>query len=554
MIKKTILSTVLTLACGFYSYADNGELVTFDSLLKEMSDESTLAQWPEKKPFVLKQASSYSRESKTATTARKDALFRPESGRDWGQGWYENHDFANFIREEVTDGRTEYVMMEDDGPGAIVRLWTTYGGKADNPGGIYRIYIDGQKEPVIELKNKDMMGGEALIGQPYSFMTAGPGRNLYMPIPYAKSCKMTYESLGGSDWDGNYYVINYRKYDPSVVVESFTKDTINQNKEQLATSADLLTGKTENSTCPSEEKADKSGVLKAGKTLSLDLSGTRAITDLRVRLAAADIEQALRSTVLEITFDGEKTVWCPVGQFFGVGYRQAKNESFYISTDEEGNMESRWVMPFAKSAKVTLHNYGKQDVDVQQFELASREYKWDKNSMYFHASWDETKGVSTDKKSDYNFVKIKGRGVFVGDNLTIFNTVPNWWGEGDEKIFVDGEKFPSHFGTGSEDYYGYAWCHPGVFLNFPVTQPIGAGNNTPNLSTNNRYRLLDGIPFEKSLQFDMEIWHQIIDIKMNYSPATFWYAFKGATWNNRENVTEVKKAVAKSKDDVNAAK
>ena len=40
------------------------------------------------------------------------------------------------------------------------------------------------------------------------------------------------------------------------------------------------------------------------------------------------------------------------------------------------------------------------------------------------------------------------------------NPVEAWWGEGDEKVFVDGEKFPSHFGTGTEDYYGYAWCWP----------------------------------------------------------------------------------------------
>ena len=44
-----------------------------------------------------------------------------------------------------------------------------------------------------------------------------------------------------------------------------------------------------------------------------------------------------------------------------------------------------------------------------------------------------------------------------------------WWGEGDEKFFVDGEKFPSTFGTGSEDYFGYAWCHPGPV---PAAAPL----------------------------------------------------------------------------------
>ena len=45
----------------------------------------------------------------------------------------------------------------------------------------------------------------------------------------------------------------------------------------------------------------------------------------------------------------------------------------------------------------------------------------------------------------------------VGDTLALHNGAAAWWGEGDEKIFVDGETFPSHFGTGSEDYYGYSF-------------------------------------------------------------------------------------------------
>ena len=47
---------------------------------------------------------------------------------------------------------------------------------------------------------------------------------------------------------------------------------------------------------------------------------------------------------------------------------------------------------------------------------------------------------------------------YVGNMYQISNPVPNWWGEGDEKIYIDGEKFPGTFGTGTEDYYGYAYC------------------------------------------------------------------------------------------------
>ena len=60
-------------------------------------------------------------------------------------------------------------------------------------------------------------------------------------------------------------------------------------------------------------------------------------------------------------------------------------------------------------------------------------------------------------------LQTEGRGRFCGVTLHVWNPRGGWWGEGDEKFFVDGEKFPSTFGTGSEDYFGYAWCNPHLF-------------------------------------------------------------------------------------------
>ena len=61
--------------------------------------------------------------------------------------------------------------------------------------------------------------------------------------------------------------------------------------------------------------------------------------------------------------------------------------------------------------------------------------------------------------------------------LHVWNPRGGWWGEGDEKFFVDGEKFPSTFGTGSEDYFGYAWCNPQLFQNAYHNQTHNDGNN-----------------------------------------------------------------------------
>jgi hypothetical protein len=128
----------------------------------------------------------------------------------------------------------------------------------------------------------------------------------------------------------------------------------------------------------------------------------------------------------------------------------------------------------------------------------------------------------------------------------VLNRNPAWWGEGDEKIYVDGETFPSHFGTGTEDYYGYAWCTPAFFESPFHFQPRAEGPNNYGNTTNGRVRLLDGIPFTKDFRFDMEVWHWA-KTKIDYSVVNFWYGFDGAELVDfqprKDQIAEVKSPV-----------
>jgi hypothetical protein len=151
---------------------------------------------------------------------------------------------------------------------------------------------------------------------------------------------------------------------------------------------------------------------------------------------------------------------------------------------------------------------------------------------------------------DINYTKLEGEGIYVGDVLVLFNTEPRWWGEGDEKIYVDGEGFPSHIGTGTEDYYGYAWCRPESFTNHPfISQPDGSGNLAPGYTVNIRYRGLDGIPFKESLTFDMELWHWTKAL-MNYAVATFWYMKPGGKCFVEPDIAGAKAKVALKRSDI----
>lgn len=108
------------------------------------------------------------------------------------------------------------------------------------------------------------------------------------------------------------------------------------------------------------------------------------------------------------------------------------------------------------------------------------------------------------------------------------------------------------FGTGTEDYYGYAWCRPEFFESPFHAQPSGRGNNKAEMSVNSRYRLLDGIPFTNGIRFDMELWHWK-KTPVNYAPATFWYALPGATCNVDPDPESSSLPVPKSVEDINPA-
>ncbi|MBN2775381.1 MAG: DUF2961 domain-containing protein, partial [Prolixibacteraceae bacterium] len=146
---------------------------------------------------------------------------------------------------------------------------------------------------------------------------------------------------------------------------------------------------------------------------------------------------------------------------------------------------------------------------------------------------------------DMNFVDIKGKGLYVGDQVTLFNMANTWWGEGDEKIFVDGEKFPSSIGTGSEDYYGYAFGHPEPFSHPFISEPTGAGNFVPGMTVNMRHRSLDAIPFTKSISSNIEMWHWASTC-INYALTTYFYVQAPYEINIKSNIGSVQRAVATS--------
>jgi hypothetical protein len=557
--KKTLIGSWIMLVgvCAIHimacsAPAAESDTITFESLMKEMVDRDSIARLP-KPMYTCRQFSSYDRNS-------------TEPG---SPTWWANWDRSYFVRVEENEDRKEHVMMDAEGPGAVVRIWATWhgpgGGQFSN--GTLRFYLDGNLKPVIEGPTEDLISKGKLVAAPLSEGVSPEthykhrGHNLYMPIPYARGCKITYETdvlidEGARKGEALYYQINYRTYEPGTKVESFTmkdlkqtRSTINDVQRMLKLNErigldQLKEQKLEGSILPSRER-------------NITIKGSKAIRSLEFRLEADDLSQALRSTVIKMTFDGTTTVWCPIGDFFGTGYHIRPHSTWYTSVSDDNTLSCYWIIPFQKQARIHILNLGSKPVKLTRGRIRSGPWEWDNQSCYFHAAWKQWADVKTqsnDKAKDHgafdlNWITVKGQGTYVGDVLTLFNTANTWWGEGDEKIYVDGEVFPSHIGTGTEDYYGYAWCKPNFFESAFHAQPSGDGNLKPGFTVNSRYRSLDAIPFQKSIQFDMELWHWA-QTTMSYAPATFWYARGGATWDVKPDEKEAKRPIPRTVDDI----
>ncbi len=490
-------------------YCQNSPVISLVSLLEEMVNRDKIARFPSPQ-YTCKQFSSFD--------TRSIAADQPN--------WFANQDWSHFIRMEEKDGRQEWVLMDTQGPGCITRFWVT----GFELKGWLRFYFDGATEPAISGEVFSLIGGTALVGAPLSEVINELGRNLYLPIPYAKSCKVTYDGpnpfAGGANNTNFYYQINYRTYPADTPVETFTIDNLAKTQPTVDQVQKLLLTPEKN--LPSELNYAKLSLLNNGNAKA-KITGSRAIRTMSLKVIADDMEQALRSLVVVMEFDEEQTVWCPAGDFFGSGLGLNPFKGWWRWVKPNQTMNCYWVMPFRKECTFELEYLGSQDI-MAELKVEYNDWQWDNRSMHFHTNWHYQYPFWSQPHFDWNFLTVEGKGVLVADTLALLNCYPEWWGEGDEKIYVDGETFPSHYGTGTEDYYGYAYGRTERF-SAPFHSQPRTDNNWWGNTTNTRSRSLDAIPFQKSLQFDMEVWHWMPTL-MAYAGTTYWYGFPGTKSNH----------------------
>jgi hypothetical protein len=484
---------------------------TYIDLVDRLTDLEHLAVLPEPGE-KCQQWSSYDRKSRYDQATGKYV------------DWFANGDGNGIIRKE--DGKLVFAEME--GPGVIWRIWSALAKE-----GHVKIYLDNQTEPVIDLpfigyfnRQNEPFTGSALAHN------AASGQNCYVPIPYQKSCKIIAEG----DW-GAYFHFTYTSYPKGTILPTFSRTLSAAESKALERANRIL------SDCGSDPIGKRAGQVTVrtsgdvgpNQTLKVaELSGKRAITAIRVKVDlpnAPDSYDVLRDLVLRIYWDGEAkpSVWAPLGDFFGSAPGVNKYKSLPLGMTDDG-FYCYWYMPFETGALVELINDGDKPRHVDFAVTHAPVSKPIKTVSRFHAKWHRDAFLPaqpervTEQCTDWTMLKTEGTGRFCGVMLHVWNPKGSWWGEGDEKFFVDGEKFPSTIGTGSEDYFGYAWCNPTLFANCYHNQTISM-NNRGHVSVN-RWHITDNVPFQSSFEAAIEKYYPNSRPTL-YAAVAYWYQAAG---------------------------
>jgi len=278
--------------------------------------------------------------------------------------------------------------------------------------------------------------------------------------------------------------------------------------------------------------------IKAGETFTLaQITGSGAIQHIWMTPTGN-----WRLSILRMYWDGETepSVEVPVGDFFANGWcKFAHVNSLAVCVNPGSGFNCYWCMPFRKSAKVTFENLDDKDM-ILFYQIDHTLTSVSADAAYFHAQFRRVNPLP--EKQDYTIVDgIKGKGQYVGTYMCWGSNSPGWWGEGEIKFFMDGDKeFPTICGTGTEDYFcgSYGFHKPGTreYMTFNTAYAGMPQVHAPSKDDKikqprfglYRWHIMDPIRFENDLRVTMQAlgWqseHRYLPLKDDLASVAYWY-------------------------------
>ena len=279
-------------------------------------------------------------------------------------------------------------------------------------------------------------------------------------------------------------------------------------------------------------------VIKAGERYSIaNISGQGAIKHIWI----VDSSPEPRTTIFRIFFDGQKnpSVEAPLYDFFCNGdnseYRQIN--SLPICYNPRRGMNCYFEMPYFKSFRIEIENLHTEEIMVY-YQIDCEEKEIEKDSLYFHAQFRRVNPLPY--MEAYTILdNVKGNGVYVGTYMNWGVKSNGWWGEGEIKFYIDGDKdFPTICGTGTEDYFGgaYNFDVDGTYVEFSSPYSgLSKVSKTDETYKSQRYfnmyrfHITDPIYFKEDLKVTIQAlgWRsnaRYLPLQDDISSVAYWYS------------------------------
>ena len=275
--------------------------------------------------------------------------------------------------------------------------------------------------------------------------------------------------------------------------------------------------------------------IKPKSTFTLaDIKGSGAIQQIWITITGH-----WRFSILRMYWDGEKnpSVEVPVGDFFACGWgKYAQVSSLPVCVNPGSAFNCYWVMPFRKSAKITVENLDEKGITIYyQINYTLTDVPADE--AYFHAQFRRVNPLPY--KQVYTILDgVKGWGHYVGTYMCWQSNNSGWWGEGEIKFYLDGDTdYPTINGTGTEDYFcgSYGFVAEDQYREYTtpyagmpqVIKPDGLWNSQQRFGLY-RWHIMDPIRFEKDLRVTIQAlgWRsggRYLPLQDDISSVAFWY-------------------------------
>jgi hypothetical protein len=263
--------------------------------------------------------------------------------------------------------------------------------------------------------------------------------------------------------------------------------------------------------------------IKAGQMVQLcDIQGPGVIRHIWMTThAKPEVE---RSLVVRAYWEGQEhpSIECPFGDFFGIAHgRAVAYASAVHSVSEKGGVNIWLPMPFTKQARITLTNEGKETIPLYMQIDYTLGDKLAEDVGRLHTLF-RRENPTTEKK-DFEILPLRqNKGRYIGTLLEVRNLHEHWWGEGEIKMYFDGDtEYPTICGTGSEDYVGMAYgVQKGTF---PYNGCVMTENAFISVY---RWHLPDPVVWKQAMRITMQqirYENGLVETSDDWSCATFWY-------------------------------